>query len=138
MAEKKLPESKNLPQVTSEAKKQKVGVEKKLRDVFISEDAGGIGEYLIWGVFVPAIQNMLRDAGHSIVDGFFGRSGYKSGGYYDYSRERRYRDEGKPSYRSYQYSSRNKRDRDDDSYDRRARTRSGDTEVVFKSRAEAE
>jgi len=141
MAERALQnnDDKHLPKITTDAKKKDVGVERKLRDVFISEDAGGIGEYLIWGVFVPAIKGMLRDAGYSIVDGLFGIGGKtRSSGYYNYANERRYRNAGEPSYRSYYNTPRNKRDRDDDTYDRRSRSRSRDTEVVFKSRAEAE
>lgn len=138
MAETNMPEKDyHLPKVTQQgAKKQKPSVEKKLRSIFISDDADNVGDYLVWGVIVPAIQGMLQDAGHGIVDGIFGRRGGGRSDYRDYSRRsRRYDDE--PSYRTTRRSERSRdRDRDYD-YERRRSSRDA-SEVIFKSRSEAE
>ena len=114
-------------------------IEHKFLNVFISEDADSVGEYLVWKVIVPAIQGMLRDAGHGIVDTVFGtgnnnRTNYSRGSY-----ERRSYDSHKSA--SYRYDDRSRDDYDDRyarSYRSNSHHDSGDTEVIFRSRAKAE
>lgn len=130
-----MPSQKQLTKIVQgEVKVKRPGVDKKLRDIFISEDADSVGDYLVWGVIVPAIRGMLRDAGHGIVDGVFGKGGRFRGGY-------------EPERRSYErsgyysrsnYASHYKYDRDDRPYGRSFRYSSRDTEIIFDSRAEAE
>lgn len=131
----------HLPQITQQgAKKQKQSVEKKLRNIFISDDADNVGDYLIWGVIVPAIQGMLQDAGHGIVDGIFGRRGSsgRSYDYHDYSRRRRRYDD-EPSYRTSRRSDRERsKDRDRDYEYERRRSSKNNTEVLFNTRSDAE
>lgn len=108
---------------------------RKLKDVFISDSAGSVGDFLVWDVVVPGIKNMLQQAGHGLVDGIFGSGGGRYNGHTSYSRSSRYEE---PSYRSgrpsYSYS-RNERE-----YERRdsRRRRSMDSEVVLPSWAEAD
>ena len=98
--------------VKGDVKVKRPGVDKKLRDIFISEDADSVGDYLVWGVIVPSIKGMIRDAGHGIIDGVFGKGGRFRGGY-------------EPERRSYErsgyysrsnYASHYKYDRDDRYY----------------------
>ena len=110
---------------------------RKLKDVFISDNAGSVGDFLVWDVLVPGIKGMLQQAGHGLVDGIFGSGGRRYNGSTSYSRSSRYEE---PSYRnntgrpSYSYS-RNERE-----YERRdaRRRRSADSEVVLQSWGDAE
>lgn len=54
---------------------------KRFKDVFIADTAGGIGDMLVWDVFVPAIKNMLSQGWHSIGDSLFGTGTRYRGSY---------------------------------------------------------
>jgi hypothetical protein len=112
-----------------------VGVDRRLKDVFISDNAGSVGEYLVWDVLVPGIKGMLQQGLHGAIDNIFG-SGRRSGSSYSRSSY------GEPSYRSgrtsYSYSSRQRDDRDYQGRYERGRRRTPDTEVVLRSWSDAE
>lgn len=119
----------------AQGSRKEPGLDRKLKDVFISDNAGSVGDYLVWDVVVPGIKNMLQQAGHGLVDGIFGNGGRSSSSRYSYSRH-----DSEPSYRSprpsYSYS------RNEKEYDRRERDsrrrRSLDSEVVLRSWSDAE
>lgn len=98
----------------SKGKMRKQGMDKRIRDTFISKDADSVGEFIIDDVIIPGIRSMLLKAGHGIVDSIFGNTstGYNYGTSYSY--RRRYDDEA--SYNTYRRRNRN---RDDDHNDSR-------------------
>lgn len=118
----------------ADAELRKPSVERKLRNIFISDDADSIGDYLIWSVLVPAIQGMLQDAGHGIVDGIFGRG---SGRYYREERRRGSYYDRRDSYRRNNYAS-SYYNSDSYSHSRRGRYEPEYSEAFFRSRAKAE
>lgn len=119
----------------AQGSRKEAGLNRKLKDVFISDSAGSVGDYLVWDVVVPGIKNMLQQAGHGLVDGIFGTGGRSGSSRYSYSRS-----SGEPSYRSgssrpsYSYS------RNEKEYERREsrRRRTMDSEVVLRSWNDAE
>ena len=116
--------------------RREAGAGRRLKDVFISDSAGSVGDYLVWDVIVPGIKGMLQQAGHGLVDGIFGSGGRSRGTSYSYNRSSYRYDE--PSHRagrpSYSYS------RNEQAYDRRdsRRRRSMSDEVVLRSWSDAE
>lgn len=133
-----LNESERLNRIVSagEAEIRKPRLEKKFLNVFISEDADSVGEYLVWKVIVPAIQGMLRDAGHGIVDTVFGTGGRGNTNYSGrYEGRRNYE---RSSYGYTDYSSNYYNGGYASSYRNNRRYDSRDTEVVFRSRAKAD
>lgn len=116
-----------------------VGLDRKLRDVFVSDNAGSVGDYIVWDVIVPGFKGMIQQGLHGAIDTIFGGGGrYRGSSRYGYSRS--YDDE--PSYRSGRrsYATRGRYDDDRDDYRerRRSRRRYEDSEVVLSSWSEAE
>lgn len=91
----------------SKVTKGKVGVKKKsigerMADVFISDDAGSVGDYILWDVVIPGIKDAIGDILHGSIDRIFGDgrtirrtrygvngSRYHYAGLYDGSRRKR-------------------------------------------------
>ena len=112
--------------VTTPVKVKKKGELRKLRDVFISEDAGNLKTYVFMDILVPtikkAISDIVRDGVDMILYGEAGRGG----------KDRR--SSSYVSYRDYSSSSRD-RDRDRDRSPRRGREID---DIIIDSRREAE
>ena len=112
--------------VTTPVKVKKKGELRKLRDVFISEDAGNLKTYVFMDILVPtikkAISDIVRDGVDMILYGESGRG----------SKDRR--SSSYVSYRDYSSSSRD-RDRDRDRSPRRSREID---DIIIDSRREAE
>lgn len=110
--------------VTTPVKVKKKGELRKLRDVFISEDAGNLKTYVFMDILVPtikkAISDIVRDGVDMILYGESGRSG---------------KDRRSSSYVSYRDYSSSSRDRDRDRSPRRGREID---DIVIESRREAE
>ena len=62
-------------------------LDRKLRNVFISDQAGSVGDFIVWDVIVPGIKGMLQQAGHGLVDGIFGTGGRSRSSTYSYRRD---------------------------------------------------
>lgn len=112
--------------VTTPVKVKKKGELRKLRDVFISEDAGNLKTYVFMDILVPtikkAISDIVRDGVDMILYGESGRGSKNS------------RSSSYVSYRDYSGSSRD-RDRDRDRSPRRGREID---DIIIDSRREAE
>lgn len=113
--------------VSGTVKTKKKNEMSKFKDVFISEDAGNVKNYIVMDVLIPAmkkaISDIVRDGIDMILYGESGRSKKRSDSYY-VSYDKKYRD----------------RDRDR-SYDRdRDRVRRGYScdDIIIESRGEAE
>lgn len=74
----------------------KVGLDRKIKNIFISDSADSVGGYLLNDVIIPGIKNMLLQGGHGLIDSIFG--GRRNSGWNNWS--------GGPSYNSYGYTSR--------------------------------
>jgi len=102
---------------------------RKLRDIFIPEDVGNVGDYLLFDVFIPAAKRMIAEGVNGAIDMFlYGGSGktprrsYDSRGGYA----------GRVSYRSYYDEPRR--------VERPERRRSGIEydEIIFDNRGDAQ
>lgn len=51
-------------------KKKSIG--ERMADVFISDDAGSVGDYILWDVVVPGIKDAIGDILHGSIDRVFG------------------------------------------------------------------
>lgn len=132
--------SKELPaEPTREKKVQKVvqgkvktkrNEKRKLANIFISEDASNVKNYVFMDVLVPAIKKAISDIVRDGIDMvLYGESGRgRSGG--------RSRSDDRPSYRNY-YDDRRRDDRDRDR-DRRGSSRFDYDDLIFDTRADAE
>lgn len=110
--------------VTSPVKVKKKGELRKLRDVFISEDAGNLKTYVFMDILVPTIKKAISDIVRDGVDMIlYGESGKSSG-------NRRTN-----NYVSYKDYSGRDRDRDRDRSPRRGRELD---DIIIDSRREAE
>ena len=100
---------------------------RKFADIFISEDAGNVKEFIIMDLLVPSIKNLFSSVIKESVDMlFFGRSGG--------SGNRNGATSNKVSYRRY-YDERNN---DFDHYGYRPKSRFEYEDIVFPSRGDAE
>lgn len=102
---------------------------RKWTDVFISEDVGSVGNYILMDVLVPTFKKTLYDIVVNSIDiALFGGRGGSGGG----GSRRTISD--KVSYRDYNGVSR--RDRDERSYNRNTRDHVYE-DIVFEARADA-
>lgn len=70
---KKISEDKKI--VTGEVVRKKKSLGRKFKDTFVSEDAGSVGDYLVFDVLVPALKDTLYNAVANSVSMFlFGSS----------------------------------------------------------------
>lgn len=125
----------NVPAVRGAVKKRS-SIFRSVKEEFISEDAGSVGEYILREVMLPALKDLVLEIGHSAIDTAFnnGSSGYSRRGRRDshIAYNRMYRDPRR--------SSRRDREWDDDD-DRPRRRKVGNIyfdEYLFRSRGDAE
>lgn len=153
MAERKLPTAEDFPNnsdnkpvvkekkrpdavqsvVKGKVRSKESGV-RKMRDEFISEDAGNVGSYILWDVLVPAVKDTILDILHGSIDMAFGGG---TGGYYRRGGSSR----GRSSNRSYISYDRMYDDRDRDRDRRRRedrRTRDQLEDLIFEYRDDAD
>ena len=77
---------------TGKVEAKKPSIKSKLADVFLSEERGNVGQYLIFDVLIPAIKDTVRNLGHAALDRSF------------YGGSRRYTDQSRTG-STYNYSS---------------------------------
>lgn len=110
--------------VTSPVKVKKKGELRKLRDVFISEDAGNLKTYVFMDILVPTIKKAISDIVRDGVDMIlYGEAGKSS------------KNRGSNTYVSYRDYSSSERRRDDDRSPRRGREID---DIIIYNRREAE
>jgi hypothetical protein len=114
--------------VSGTVKTKKKSEIRKLSDVFISEDAANVKNYIFFDVLVPAIKNAIIDIATDSVTMIFGGSRRRNG--------INYSNPSKSSYISYnKYSDR----RDDRRYDdSRSRTGYSYDDIILETRGDAE
>lgn len=115
--------------VSGTTSKRKQSGAKKLRDIFIPEDVGNVGDYLLFDVFVPTAKRMVAEGLNGAIDMLlYGGSGkaprrsYDSRGGYS----------GRVSYRSY-YDEPRREERPE-----RRRLGVEYEEIIFDNRGDAE
>lgn len=113
--------------VTGVVRKKKRGFIKKATDVFIGEDVGNVGEYILYDVLIPAAKDTLSN----LVTG-----GIEMMLYGETRGHRTYRDKGK-SYVNYNAASSSKRPSDSRPQRDRRATHNFD-DIVLESKGEAE
>lgn len=60
---------------TGKVEAKKPSIKSKLADVFLSEERGNVGQYLIFDVLIPAIKDTVCNLGHAALDrSFYGES----------------------------------------------------------------
>lgn len=60
---------------TGKVEAKKPTIKSKLADVFLSEERGNVGQYLIFDVLIPAIKDTVCNLGHAALDrSFYGES----------------------------------------------------------------
>lgn len=60
---------------TGKVESKKPTIKSKLADVFLSEERGNVGQYLIFDVLIPAIKDTVCNLGHAALDrSFYGES----------------------------------------------------------------
>lgn len=77
---------------TGKVEAKKPSIKSKLADVFLSEERGNVGQYLIFDVLIPAIKDTVCNLGHAALDRSF------------YGGSRRYTDQSRTG-STYNYSS---------------------------------
>lgn len=77
---------------TGKVEAKKPSIKSKLADVFLSEERGNVGQYLIFDVLIPAIKDTVCNLGHAALDRSF------------YGDSRRYTDQSRTG-STYNYSS---------------------------------
>lgn len=76
---------------TGKVKAKKPSIKSKLVDVFLSEERGNVGQYLIFDVLIPAIKDTVCNLGHAALDRSFYGEGIRytnqsrTGSTYNYS-----------------------------------------------------
>lgn len=111
--------------IAGEAKRRKRPVGNRLKDIFLSEDAGSVGGYILADVFIPAIKSMLMDGANQALERmFFGGSAPRAN-----------QGRGKTSYTSYNRMHKPERSR---GMTDRGRAIHDFDEVILDSRGEAE
>ncbi len=126
MAERNLPE----PVAKGTRANNTVGLDRKIRSV-----SSGIGDTLLNDILLPGVMNLLRQAGHGVIDGIFGGGGRS---YYSGYSQPSYR-YGRTDYSGY---SRGNKDHDYDDYGRGSYygrgKRRNNVDIIFRSWGEAE
>lgn len=56
---------------TGKVEAKKPSIKSKLADVFLSEERGNVGQYLIFDVLIPAIKDTVCNLGHAALDRSF-------------------------------------------------------------------
>lgn len=118
---------------------KKPGLDRKLKDVFITDSPGTVGEHILWDVMIPGLKGMVMSALHGMVDGIFGG---RSNGWYGYGGGPTYSYNGS-SYRNSRtdmftnYSGYAKPPQDNGYYNDTRRRGSDDTEYMFYTYASA-
>lgn len=145
MAERKMPKVEDFPSNAIGRDREepiklrgKVESKRSIRSEFIKDDAPHIGAYLLYDILLPAIRDLISDIGHSTIDmamGYDDRGSYRRGrSSYSYGR----RDDHYVSYsRMYDDRDRRRRDRDDERYYERRRSRDIES-IIFEYREDAE
>ena len=59
--------------ISGSASVQKKSELRRFADIFVSEDAGDVKDYLIWDILVPSIRRGLHDMITSVADMVFGK-----------------------------------------------------------------
>lgn len=76
---------------TGKVETKKPSIKSKLADVFLSEERGNVGQYLIFDVLIPAIKDTVCNLGHAALDRSFYGEGRRyanrsqTGSTYNYS-----------------------------------------------------
>ena len=76
---------------TGKVEAKKPSIKSKLADVFLSEERGNVGQYLIFDVLIPAIKDTVCNLGHAALDRSFYGEGRRytnqsqTGSTYNYS-----------------------------------------------------
>lgn len=122
--------------VSGTTSKRKQSGMRRFRDIFIPEDVGNVGDYLLFDVFVPAAKRMLAEGVNGAVDMFlYGGKGPKK------SYDSRSGYTSRVSYRSYydepRRPERQERRRDGLRYDDIVFDNRGDAEVVLEAMEDA-
>ena len=146
MSERKMPSVEDFPSNANSAKedrgetkpivkgnvKRKSSIFKSVRDEFVAEDAQSVGSYLLYDILIPALRDLILDIGHGAIDSALGGDGRS------YRRSSNRRGSSYISYnRYYDDRDRRRRDRDDERYETRRRSRDFD-EFIFDRREDAE